>query len=369
MRVKDLAETAPLSWEIQQRLENQLLNMEHRTYLWLYLAMEDIRSTFENSLWPAEESIQMIPPSVNEAYKKILSRVPSNQKGTVRKVLQIIVGARRPLTTAELAMALGLALSPQSHAAAHAGIDLLQLEKKLRRLCGLFVFINNSKIYLIHQTAREFLIQQASSNDLRFAYACGLSDTENLMALICVQYLLIMDLEERETELHASQSFLEYSAVYWADHVRNMTFLSDQDMTDRLNRLYDTSEKLFGLWFPIFWRERERSYDHIPILTPLQLAAYNGHEQQVSALIATDNWDVNTPDDTEIYPIIWASLNGHDKTVQILLEQGADINATSGPYRDALQAACDAGHDKIAQMLLERGADVNAQGGDYGNAL
>ncbi|KAJ5902289.1 hypothetical protein N7495_002817 [Penicillium taxi] len=98
-------------------------------------------------------------------------------------------------------------------------------------------------------------------------------------------------------------------------------------------------------------------------------AAFNGHEQQVSLLFAIGKWDMNTPDDTQTYPIIWASRNGHDKTIQLLLERGADVNAQSLFYGNALQAACSKGNDKIAQMLLERGADVNAQGGEYGNAL
>ena len=59
----------------------------------------------------------------------------------------------------------------------------------------------------------------------------------------------------------------------------------------------------------------------------------------------------------------------HDKTVQMLLDRGADVNAQGGQYGNALQAALYRGHDKTVQMLLDRGADVNAQGGEYGNAL
>lgn len=162
-----------------QRLEQQLLQIEHRMYLWLHLAMDDIRSIFEVSLRPAEESIRMIPPSVNDAYERILSRVPSSQSDVVRKVLQIIVAACRSLTTVEMAMALGIAISPQPRTAAEAGLDPSLIGKKLRRLCGLFVFVNNSKIYLIHQTAREFLITTHGTNTDMLAYSWRLSDAEN----------------------------------------------------------------------------------------------------------------------------------------------------------------------------------------------
>jgi ankyrin repeat protein len=369
MRVRELAETAPLSQDIQQRLEQSLLQMEHRTYLWLHLAIDDIQYTFENSLRPAEESIRLIPPSVNKAYERILSRVPPDQVNTVRIVLRIIVGARRPLTTAEMAMALGIALCPQSRTAAQAGLDPLQMETKLRRLCGLFVFINNSKIFLIHQTAREFLIGQESMSNPNFAYSCSLVDIEGQMANICLQYLLMEDLEgDGDESCSNTQSLLEYSAVHWPDHVREMNLTSDKEATNRLHQVYDTSGNQFSQWFPIFWKE-VMPYQGTPEMKALHLAAYNGHEQVVQFLLASETRDINQADNTSTYPIMWAAVNGHDKVVQILLERGADVSAQGGQFGTALQAACSRGHDEIVQILLERGADVSAQGGHFGNAI
>jgi hypothetical protein len=39
--------------------------------------------------------------------------------------------------------------------------------------------------------------------------------------------------------------------------------------------------------------------------------------------------------------------------VQILLDQGADIDAQGGEYGKALQAASFGGHEKVVQMLQE----------------
>jgi ankyrin repeat protein len=369
IRVKELAETAGLLHDVTQRLEQHLLQMEQRTYLWLYLAMNDIRSTFENSLRPAEESIRMIPPSVNEAYERILSRVASVQMDTVRKILQIIVAARRPLTIAEMAMALGIAISPQSRTAGEAGLDSSRIDKKLRRLCGLFVFINNSKVYLIHQTAREFLIAKSSSDNFGLTYSWRLSDPEDQMARICLRYLLMEDLVGDENRLYSStQDFLDYSAIYWPDHVRKMELASDQEAVDQVHRLYDMSGKLFSLWFPIFW-EAARPREGLPTMKALHLAAFNGHKQEVRALLDVQKRYVNKRDGTRTYAIIWASLNGHEKVVQLLLDHRAHVNAQGGYYGNALYAACSKGHKRIVQVLLDHGADVNAQGGKYGNAL
>jgi hypothetical protein len=59
-----------------------------------------------------------------------------------------------------MAMALGVATSTSVRTVAEARVNSEGLGEKIRQLCGLFVFINDSKIYLIHQTAREFLINK-----------------------------------------------------------------------------------------------------------------------------------------------------------------------------------------------------------------
>ncbi|KAJ6041392.1 uncharacterized protein N7446_010721 [Penicillium canescens] len=369
MRVKELAEGVALSQDTQQRLEQQLLQMEHRTYLWLHLAIHDIRSTLENSLRPAEESIEVIPQSVDEAYEKLLSRVPSGQVDIARKILQIIVAARRPLTTAEMAMALGIATSPQAQTAAKAGLELSQIDKKLRRLCGLFVFINNYKIYLIHQTAREFLVKKSSSNSTNYLYSWSLTDTEDQMAVLCLRYLLMKDLEHDDVDPSSNiRSFLDYSAVYWPDHKRKMSLTQDQEATGQVRQMYDMSRKRFSLWFPIFWKAI-RSYGIPPAITALHLASFNGHEREVEFLLSIRGKDINSIDGTGTYPIISASFNGYEKIVQLLLERGAQVNAQDGVFGNALRAASVGGHEKIIQLLLERGAKVNAQGGVFGNAL
>lgn len=48
-----------------------------------------------------------------------------------------------------------------------------------------------------------------------------------------------------------------------------------------------------------------------------------------------------------------------EKTVQLLLEKGADIDAQGRHFGNALQAAAaETGNEKTIQSLLEEGADV-----------
>lgn len=232
IRVRELAETVPLSPELHHRIEQQLLQMEHRTYLWLHLAIDDIRTTFKRSLRPTELSIAQIPipPSVNAAYEKILGRVPDNQWDTVRKILEIIVAARRPLTIEEMAMALGIATCSEPRTTKQAGLDPINLHEKLRQLCGLFVFTNNSKIYLIHQTAREFLIGSGVERPESMVWQGCVNnhDAHRALSEICVAYLILKENQNGSCQLPTSTEsctesdrFLGYSATYWIEHMRN----------------------------------------------------------------------------------------------------------------------------------------------------
>ena len=109
-RVERLAQELHLEKSVSDRLETKLLGMEHRTYLWLYLALESFATTMRNSPRPEDEAIEMLPSTFNDAYEKILCRVSPNQKDMVRQILQIVVGCRRALTVPEMAIALSVVL-------------------------------------------------------------------------------------------------------------------------------------------------------------------------------------------------------------------------------------------------------------------
>ena len=57
-----------------------------------------------------------------------------------------------------------------------------------------------------------------------------------------------------------------------------------------------------------------------------------------------------------------ASLNGHEKIVEMLLVKGANIYTESGPYGTALKVALSRGHGKIVAMLLERVTNIKVRG-------
>ncbi|KAF6825275.1 ankyrin repeat protein [Colletotrichum musicola] len=66
-----------------------------------------------------------------------------------------------------------------------------------------------------------------------------------------------------------------------------------------------------------------------------------------------------------------ASLQGHQRIVQLLLDSGADINARTpcGSLGNPLWAASYGGNCKTVRLLVARGANLNAYDDKFGNAV
>lgn len=66
---------------------------------------------------------------------------------------------------------------------------------------------------------------------------------------------------------------------------------------------------------------------------------------------------------------MWAASEGNDDIVQLLVEQGANINAQNFAGETALFIASTRGFDTIAHTLLENGANVHIANIDGATAL
>jgi uncharacterized protein len=96
--------------------------------------------------------------------------------------------------------------------------------------------------------------------------------------------------------------------------------------------------------------------------TPLQLAAVNGSADMLSILLeagANPNATVTFTQDT---PLMLAAKTGIPDAVEVLIDHGADVNAmeTWGRTTPLMWAVAE-GHTEVAALLIEEGADIEAR--------
>ncbi|KAG4034505.1 hypothetical protein MFRU_003g04650 [Monilinia fructicola] len=350
-----------------------LSKIENRTYLWLHLIFESIKFNPRIDVQVVKDLLRTLPKTIEEAYEAILKR--SDEPSKAMRLLHIIVGATRPLSLKEI----GIALYITEDIHRYQDLEIQEDEQfkiVIRHLCGLFVSVVDGKVFLIHQTAKEYLIGSSNkTTSMSGSWKNSLEPKVSNLILTecCLWYLSFEDFEklsppERMSEINqycAENHFLDYSAKNWSTHFREA---ESMDLYKLGLITCDVSSTRFLLWFSIYWR-LDNSYFHGPPewkndLFPI---AYLGIDSLMPILL--ESIDIDARDSGLRTPLLWSVERGNEAIVKLLLEAKADVNAQGGRYGNALQAASCGGNETIVKLLLEAKADVNAQGGEYGNAL
>lgn len=370
-RVSKLASMKRLDHETQSALQGRLLQTENRTYLWLYLTLDGIEKEFglatPNRI---RKFIDALPRTVDEAYGKLLGRSPRPEQA--RKLLHIVLAAVRPLTLREMNMALNIEEGQKSR----EEVDLDPEDSfgaYIKNLCGLLVSIFDAKVFLLHQTVKEFLLPSIMSTALAkdmiggWKHSMEPSESHLILARKCLYYLSFTVFDEdmphdRERpsasccsedphctwckavypdarkfdpnkfdpscshHMGNKYDFLNYAAMYWTNHYKFAR--DDVALTQMWYSVCDVETRRFAMWYQA-WIDHQ---DRVPI---------------------TKSVVKNTS------PLILASAFGHDAMVLELLEANAQKDFRDQWGRTALANAAMGGHERIVRSLVQAGASTD----------
>jgi len=93
--------------------------------------------------------------------------------------------------------------------------------------------------------------------------------------------------------------------------------------------------------------------------TPLHWAAIRGRQEEVEVLL-TNGASIEADDCLGQTPLIKAVVQNHRDIVDFLVRRGADVNTSDRFGRIALRIACELEYKELAAFLVNNGSDVNA---------
>jgi len=287
----------------------------------------------------------------NDVYAAALDRIKGQTVGKSKlgmATLMWISRSMEPMDAAELCEALGVQIGSPDH-----NPDSIPSIQTLVASClGLVIVDKYSEVRLVHFTLQEYL--NSCSEIFQNPYA--------VMAEVCLTYLnfgLIRKLPLTLDDALRKYPFLRHASFYWGHYARNQT---TEGVKSRALQLLDgfeshISAKLLLLpHFNQFGRELPWSLHSPEGFTGLHCVAFLGLNEIAHAVLNIRDWDVDKADSTCCTPLIWASVNGCEGIIRLLLgKAGADVNTrytTDG--RTALSRAAEYGQEGVVKLFLER---------------
>ena len=232
-----------------------------------------------------------------------------------------------------------------------------------------------TEIRLAHFSVKEYLVSDRIQHGPAFAYSLKEEISNESIAADCLAYLLhLIEPDNRRSELTIVEYPLaRYAARYWIDHIYFVKGPKSRALM-LVQELFLKREEIFANWIQLWNPDRpswnSRTQVRMPIGPPLYFASLLGFLESVEILV--DNGaDVNVQAGAYGNALIAASASGHIEIVQLLVEKGATINSHGDIYgTTALVAASYEGHIEIVHLLVHEGADINSQKrSDVGIAL
>ncbi|KAM0558487.1 hypothetical protein ACHAPJ_004681 [Fusarium lateritium] len=353
-------------WEAcHKQIEEALTKGAQGVFRWVECQFKELASC-PRSEDLLEKRLASLPPTLDETYARMLSRIPHDYREYARQILALLCCAERPLTVEELAVA--VAFHPEDNPRFYAKRKLEDVNA-IHEACPGFVEISafeiaNSEITLArlaHFSVREYLESDRILQDSgAAAFSIKPQDANALMTRICLSFFLDLTVPISDPR---KAPLIDYAAQNWPGHFRRVDTITNQHrLEEQVFQLFSGDNDTFEAWAKAY---RPWKYIwHSGIQTPLYASASLGLEGITTRLleVAGDTSLAFAINKTTALSV--ASHEGHRSIAELLLQHGANIDMS-----EALLAAADSGHEDILELLLNRGAAIDAQDTDGKTAL
>ncbi|CAG7918233.1 unnamed protein product [Penicillium olsonii] len=365
-RVADMSRKKRLEHHEQEFLQEKLTASRNRTYLWVTLTLSYISGLDGFTKGNVRQAMHDLPDSVDTAYEKILGKSKDHHRA--RHLLHLILAAKRPFSVEELALAMAFRRCPSHDQITEETEPTERFRATLRDLCGLMTVVVDDKVYLLHQTVKEFLVQSTEKSPslpspISWNHKFSVVQSNRLLAETCLRYI------DAYASKACSDILCGYSLLHWTEHFREADVEFPSDIATLGYRLCTPDSESFKTWVVLTEGASPLENGFFPTDTPFLIASYFGLDAVLRQALDHRINDVNTCDSafTRMGPLSWAIFQGHESVVRMLLDTGkVDLMSRDGCGSPPLAHAADKGDESVVELLLGTGmVDINSRD-DFG---
>ncbi|KAF4552451.1 Phosphorylase-like protein 3 [Elsinoe fawcettii] len=333
IRMQQLRREYELDEALTASLDSRLRAVANRTYLWLHLAIAEIREQLCNRIRPDVCEFKTLPVSVEDAYEQILSRIKSGDLDTVRRIFSMMIGLDQPVSVFWAAAAIGIADSKSDLKDSSCFLPEAWTRKRISDWCGLMVIVKDDCLHFLHQTVKEFLLASEEVASTGWRHSLHKRCVDRNVAEFLIHVLLLKDAAAicKDDTTHIFGLF-SMASTLWVSFYQAAEVDASDSVRQDAKLLHSTSRYDNRLWSRLF------VYNRVPIFCR---GPYYGNEEL---------WE-EYPDDLPLAQL--AAIHGDLDLVGELTSEGM---ASCLWGCTALQIACAVGNTKAVSWLLEAGA-------------
>ncbi|EUC50479.1 hypothetical protein COCMIDRAFT_929 [Bipolaris oryzae ATCC 44560] len=199
---------------VRDKIRDEMRKKADGTFLWVALMIQELE---KHDCFDPLAVVETTPAGLDQFYDRMLSQIEQNPRSAdmLRILLCTITVAYRPLYLAEAGSLCALPGTTEMH-------------RKIIASCGSFLTIRDEQVYLVHQSAKEYLSHKMQNNCLPFPRTIHYQlFTQSIKILSSTLRRDIYALEQPgvsindvETPSPDPLANARYSCVYWVYHLR-----------------------------------------------------------------------------------------------------------------------------------------------------
>ncbi|KAF5139372.1 Vegetative incompatibility protein HET-E-1 [Metarhizium anisopliae] len=207
---------------LQEKVRDKMQRKANGTFLWVSLVIKELKD--ENVMsWDFLKVLDEMPADLKDLYGRMLGRIERLTRGNpelCRRVLSTVTVAYHPLHLQELHL-----LSSLPEPAGESSV--YRCTEKIVSMCGSFLTIRDEQVFIIHQSAKDYLEEHDGSriraDGIRQVHMDLGTRSIEAMSSTLRQNMYGFDYGFKPEDARPPQpdplAPIRYSCVFWADHL------------------------------------------------------------------------------------------------------------------------------------------------------